>query len=95
MRSSASKLADALLVWGQWQTDAWLTVEFGFVLGDPTADGGFQVQFVTELGDAVLLLNDFLATSSLNSGGEVATGFCGMFDVLGGGLFHLSGCSKD
>ncbi len=43
-----------MLVWGQWQTDAWLAVEFGFVLGDPTADGGFaQVQFVTELGDAV------------------------------------------
>ena len=54
------KLADALLVWGQWQTDARLVVEFGFVLGDPTADGGFaQVQFVTELGDAVLLLHDF------------------------------------
>ena len=54
------KLADALLVWGRWQTDAWLTVEFGFCTGRPTADGGFaRVQFVTELGDAVLLLNDF------------------------------------
>ena len=30
MRGSAW-LADALLVWGQWQTDAWLTVEFGFL----------------------------------------------------------------
>ncbi len=54
------KLAGALLVWGQWQTDARLVVEFGFVLGDPTADGGFtKVQFVAELGDAVLLLHDF------------------------------------
>jgi hypothetical protein len=67
-------LADALLVWGQWQTDAWLTVEFGFVLGDPTADGGFaQVQFVTELGDAVLLLNDFFGDFEFELGGEVAT----------------------
>ena len=47
------QLADALLVWGQWQTDARLAVEFGFVLGDPTADGGFaKVQYLTELGSA-------------------------------------------
>ena len=58
------KLPDVLLMWGQW-----LAVEFCFVLGNPVADSGFaKVKFVTELGDAVWWVNDFLAISSLNSG---------------------------
>lgn len=70
-----------MLVWGQRQTDAWLAIEFGFVLGNPTADGGFaKVQLVTDLGDAVLLLNDCFG----DFGFELRRKWrraCGIFDV--------------
>ena len=63
------KLPDALLVWGQRFADARLATEFSTVLGRPAADSGFaQFKFAAERGDVVLLVDDFLVISSLNSG---------------------------
>ena len=89
------KLPNALLVWGQRFADIRLAIEFSAVLGRPAADSGFaQSKFAVELGDVVLLADDFLAISSLNSGVKWRRA-CGMFDVLWVmGVFHPSACSK-
>ena len=49
---------------------------------------------MAELGDAVLLLNDFFGDFEFELGGEVATGLWHVRCPWGGGLFHLLGCSK-
>lgn len=90
------KLPDVLLTWGQWLANAWLAVEFCFVLGNPAADSGFaEVKFVTELGDAVWWINDFFGNFEFEFGGKTAMGWWHVQCPLGGGITTYELVRKD
>lgn len=65
----------------------WLATEFSAVLGRPAPDSGFaESRVAAELGDVVLLVDDFLGDFEFELGGEVATGLWHVRCSWGGGI---------